>query len=51
MFRFVTAGESHGEALAAVVEGVPAGLRLTKTALRGTWPGARGATGAAPGRG
>jgi chorismate synthase len=28
MFRFVTAGESHGRALTAVVEGVPAGLRL-----------------------
>ncbi|HEX2187256.1 MAG TPA: chorismate synthase [Longimicrobiaceae bacterium] len=28
MFRFTTAGESHGPALAAVVEGVPAGLRL-----------------------
>jgi chorismate synthase len=27
-FRFVTAGESHGPALAAVVEGVPAGLPL-----------------------
>lgn len=27
-FRFVTAGESHGPALVAVVEGVPAGLRL-----------------------
>lgn len=27
-FRFSTAGESHGPALVAVVEGVPAGLRL-----------------------
>jgi chorismate synthase len=27
-FRFTTAGESHGPALAAVVEGVPAGLPL-----------------------
>jgi len=27
-FRFTTAGESHGPALVAVVEGVPAGLRL-----------------------
>jgi len=27
-FRFSTAGESHGEALVAVVEGVPAGLPL-----------------------
>ena len=27
--RFLTAGESHGETLAAIVEGVPAGLALT----------------------
>ncbi len=25
-FRFLTAGESHGEALVAVIDGVPAGL-------------------------
>jgi chorismate synthase len=28
-FRFLTAGESHGEALTAVIDGVPAGLSLT----------------------
>ena len=28
MFRFLTAGESHGRALTAIVEGVPAGLAL-----------------------
>ena len=28
-FRFLTAGESHGEALIAVIDGVPAGLPLT----------------------
>ncbi len=28
-FRFLTAGESHGEALTAVVDGVPAGLALS----------------------
>jgi len=28
MLRFLTAGESHGKALTAIVEGVPAGLRL-----------------------
>lgn len=28
MFRFTTAGESHGRALVAVVEGVPAGLTI-----------------------
>src|SRR3989338_5383179 len=29
-FRFLTAGESHGEALAAVIDGVPAGLPLAE---------------------
>ena len=29
MFRFLTAGESHGPALTAVIEGVPAGLAIT----------------------
>jgi chorismate synthase len=29
-FRFLTAGESHGEALTAVIDGVPAGLALTE---------------------
>ena len=33
MFRFLTAGESHGQALTAVVEGVPAGLRLDEDYL------------------
>jgi len=28
VFRFLTAGESHGRALTAIVEGVPAGLAL-----------------------
>ena len=28
MLRFTTAGESHGQALVAVLEGIPAGLRL-----------------------
>ena len=28
MFRFLTAGESHGPALTAIVEGLPAGLRV-----------------------
>ncbi len=30
MFRFLTAGESHGKALVVIVEGVPAGLLLTE---------------------
>lgn len=29
LFRFLTSGESHGPALTAVVEGVPAGLKIT----------------------
>ena len=33
VFRFLTAGESHGEALTAVVDGVPAGLPLTEAAI------------------
>src|SRR6266436_1784689 len=28
MFRFTTAGESHGRALVAIVEGLPAGLAI-----------------------
>jgi chorismate synthase len=28
-FRFVTAGESHGPGLTAIVEGLPAGLELS----------------------
>jgi chorismate synthase len=32
-FRFITTGESHGPMLAAVVEGVPAGLVLTEDDL------------------
>ena len=33
MLRFLTAGESHGEALAAILEGLPAGLALTAGAI------------------
>src|SRR5262245_55279858 len=29
MLRFLTAGESHGQALVVIVEGVPAGLRIS----------------------
>ena len=32
-FRFLTAGESHGPALTAVVEGIPAGLPLDAESL------------------
>ncbi len=30
VFRFLTAGESHGEALVAVIDGVPAGLAMAE---------------------
>ncbi len=33
MIRYLTAGESHGEALLGIVEGVPAGLPLTAAAI------------------
>jgi chorismate synthase len=33
MLRFLTAGESHGPALTAVIEGIPAGLKLTAEAI------------------
>ena len=33
MLRFLTAGESHGKALTAVLEGLPAGLRLSEDDL------------------
>ena len=29
MFRWLTAGESHGPALVAICDGVPAGVRIT----------------------
>ena len=33
MFRFLTAGESHGPALTMIVEGLPAGLAVEKTLI------------------
>jgi len=33
--RFLTAGESHGEALTAVIDGLPAGLALTEADING----------------
>jgi len=35
MFRFLTAGESHGKALSIILEGVPAGLRLSEADIAG----------------
>ncbi len=34
MFRFLTAGESHGKALSAIVEGVPAGIEIPSDFIR-----------------
>ena len=33
MLRFLTAGESHGPALVAILEGMPAGLPLDREAI------------------
>ena len=33
MLRFSTAGESHGEALIALVQGLPAGLEVNESTL------------------
>ena len=33
-FRFLTAGESHGQTLGVTIEGVPAGLPLAAEALQ-----------------
>ncbi|MCZ6695693.1 MAG: chorismate synthase [Acidobacteria bacterium] len=33
MFRFLTAGESHGQALIAVLDGIPAGLPLSREVI------------------
>src|SRR5207302_1738630 len=40
VFRFLTAGESHGEALVAVIDGVPAGLPLTEADINADLAGA-----------
>ncbi|MBV9211558.1 MAG: chorismate synthase [Acidobacteria bacterium] len=47
MFRFTTAGESHGRALVAIVEGLPAGLpveaeAINRELLRRQWGYGRG---------
>ena len=35
MLRFLTAGESHGQALVVIVEGLPAGLSIDADDIRG----------------
>ena len=34
MLRYLTAGESHGQALVVIVEGLPAGLRITEKQIQ-----------------
>ena len=34
MLRFITAGESHGPGLVAVLEGMPAGVPITEAQIR-----------------
>ncbi len=35
MLRFLTAGESHGKALVAIIEGIPSGLSLSARHIDG----------------
>ena len=35
MLRYLTAGESHGQALVVIIEGLPAGLELTLADIQG----------------
>ena len=35
MLRFLTAGESHGQALTVIVEGLPAGLEVDAQGIQG----------------
>ena len=34
MLRFLTAGESHGQALVVILEGLPAGIRVTEKQIQ-----------------
>src|ERR1700731_565269 len=45
MFRWLTAGESHGRALAAICDGVPAGVRITSQDVAGALARRRGGYG------
>ena len=49
MFRWLTAGESHGRALSAICDGVPAGVRITSQDVAGALARRRGGTGGARG--
>jgi chorismate synthase len=45
MFRWLTAGESHGRALSAICDGVPAGVRITSQDVAGALARRRGGYG------
>ena len=49
MLRWLTAGESHGPALVAVLEGLPAGVRVTSRDVGRRWRGGGSGTGEAHG--
>ena len=50
MLRWLTAGESHGPALVATIDGLPAGVEVTtRRRRRAPWRAAGWATAAAPG--
>ena len=49
MLRWLTAGESHGPSLVAILEGLPAHVQVTTDDLATRWPAAGSATAAARG--
>ena len=49
MLRWLTAGESHGPALVATIDGLPAGVEVTTADVAAPWRVAGWATAAAPG--
>ena len=49
MLRWLTAGESHGPALMATIEGLPAGVQVTTPTSPRPWPAGGWASVAAPG--
>ena len=49
MLRWLTAGESHGPALLATLEGLPAGVAVTTDDGPPRWPGDDSVTAAVPG--
>jgi chorismate synthase len=48
-FKFTTAGESHGKALVAIVEGIPAGLPIDIASMTTNCGDGSRDTAAAPG--